>query len=193
MQTRICNPSRNETQRIAAELGVREPQIQAAVGLLDGGATVPFVARYRREATGGLNDIALRALDTRLVYLRELEQRRLAVIEGIQQQGQLSLALRQALVDAATKQELEDLCLPFRQKRRTKGESAREAGLEPLADMLLAAPGRVPPEEAQAFLVAPACPTAAADKRPDFLTPQAVHDGVRDILSERREIGRAHV
>ena len=116
------------TQRIAAELGVREPQIQAAVTLLDGGATVPFVARYRKEATGGLDDIALRALDTRLVYQRELEQRRLVVIEEIEQQGQLSLALRQALMDAATKQELEDLYLPFRQKRRTKGESAREAG-----------------------------------------------------------------
>ena len=173
------------TQRIAAELGVREPQIQAAVTLLDGGATVPFVARYRKEATGGLDDIALRALDTRLVYQRELEQRRLVVIEEIEQQGQLSLALRQALMDAATKQELEDLYLPFRQKRRTKGESAREAGLEPLADLLLADPCRVPLEEAQAFLVAPVCPTAAADKRPDFSTPQAVLDGVRDILSER--------
>ena len=173
------------TQRIAAELGVREAQIQAAVALLDGGATVPFVARYRKEATGGLDDIALRALDTRLVYLRELEQRRLAVIEAIEHQGQLSLALRQALVDAATKQDLEDLYLPFRRKRRTKGELAREAGLEPLADLLLADPCRVPIDEAQAFLVAPASPSAAADKRPDFSTAHAVLDGVRDILSER--------
>ena len=173
------------SQRIAAELGVREAQVLAAVALLDGGATVPFVARYRKEATGGLDDIALRALDTRLVYLRELGQRRLAVIGAIEQQGQLTPALRQALEDAATKQELEDLYLPFRQKRRTKGELAREAGLEPLADLLLADPCRVPIETAQAFLEAPASPGAAADKRPDFSTAHAVLDGVRDILSER--------
>ena len=107
------------------------------------------------------------------------------VIEAVEQQGQLSVALRQALVDVATRQELEDLHLPLKQKRRTKCESAREAGLEPLADTLLADPCRVPREEAQAFLVAPACAATAGEKQPDFSTAHAVLDGVRDILSER--------
>ncbi len=170
---------------IAQELGVREAQVQAAVDLLDGGATVPFIARYRKEATGGLDDVALRTLDTRLTYLREMQDRREAIIGAIDEQGKLTPALRQALMDAATKQELEDLYLPYKQKRRTKGELAREAGLEPLADRLLADPTLVPTEEAKAFVVPPSEPVDGADKRPDFSTVQAVLDGVRDILSER--------
>ncbi|MEP6969088.1 MAG: Tex family protein [Betaproteobacteria bacterium] len=170
---------------IAQELGVREAQVQAAVDLLDGGATVPFVARYRKEATGGLDDVALRTLDTRLAYLRELHLRREAILDAIEEQGKLTAALRQALADAVTKQELEDLYLPFKHKRRTKGEVAREAGLELLADRLLADPALFPLEEAKAFLMLPAEPVDDTDKRPDFSTVQAVLDGVRDILSER--------
>ena len=170
---------------IAQELGVREAQVQAAVGLLDGGATVPFVARYRKEATDGLDDVALRALDTRLTYLRELQARREAIASAIDEQGKLTPALRQALAAAATKQELEDLYLPFKLKRRTKGEMAREAGIEPLADRLLAEPTLTPLEEAKAFVVPHAEPVDGGDKRPDFSTVQAVLDGVRDILSER--------
>ncbi|MCB2044246.1 MAG: RNA-binding transcriptional accessory protein, partial [Rhodoferax sp.] len=133
--------------RIAHELGVREAQVQAAVDLLDGGATVPFVARYRKEATGGLDDVALREIDTRLTYLREMQERCASILAAIEEQGKLTPELRQALLAAATKQELEDLYLPFKQKRRTKGELAREAGLEPLADRLLQAPTLVPQEE----------------------------------------------
>ncbi len=172
-------------QTIAQELGVREAQVQAAVDLLDGGATVPFVARYRKEATDGLDDVALRALDTRLSYLRELQARREAIVSAIDEQGKLTPALRQALADATTKQELEDLYLPFKLKRRTRGEMAREAGIEPLADRLLADPTLVPLEEAKAFVVPLAEPVDGGDKRPDFSTVQAVLDGVRDILSER--------
>ncbi len=171
--------------RIAHELGVREAQVQAAVDLLDGGATVPFVARYRKEATGGLDDVALREIDTRLTYLREMQERCASILAAIEEQGKLTPELRQALLAAATKQELEDLYLPFKQKRRTKGELAREAGLEPLADRLLQDPTLVPQEEAKAFVVPYEAPTDPADKRPDFSTVQAVLDGVRDILSER--------
>jgi protein Tex len=170
---------------IALELGVREAQVQAAVDLLDGGATVPFIARYRKEATDGLDDVALRALDTRLGYLRELQQRREVILGAIQEQGKLTPALRQALDAAVTKQELEDLYLPFKLKRRTKGEMAREAGLEPLADRLLADPTLVPMDEAKAFVVPMVTPVEGADKQPDFSTVQAVLDGVRDLLSER--------
>jgi uncharacterized protein len=134
--------------RIAAELAVREQQVQAAVELLDGGATVPFIARYRKEATGGLDDIALRALESRLVYLRELDDRRLAILRAIEEQGKLSPRSRARFGAATTKQELEDLYLPFKLKRRTKGELAREAGLEALADLLLANPTLVPLEAA---------------------------------------------
>ncbi|MEO7937696.1 MAG: Tex family protein [Burkholderiaceae bacterium] len=172
-------------RRIAEELGVREAQVQAAVDLLDGGATVPFVARYRKEATGGLDDIALRELEQRLAYLRDMEQRCASILTTIDEQGKLTPALRQALLAAVTKQELEDLYLPFKQKRRTKGEMAREAGLEPLADRLLLDPTLEPREEAKAFVFPYEPPTDGADKRPDFSTVPAVLDGVRDILSER--------
>src|SRR5690606_24983266 len=118
--------------RIAAELGARPAQVEAAIALLDGGATVPFIARYRKEATGGLDDTQLRLLEERLGYLRELEERRAAVLESIEAQGKLTDALRAQIAGAETKQRLEDLYLPYRAKRRTKAEIAREAGLEPL-------------------------------------------------------------
>ena len=165
-------------RQIAAELRVHEHQVKAAVELLDGGATVPFVARYRKEATGGLDDIQLRELNERLGYLRELEDRREAVLKSIDEQGKLTPELRAALEAAPTKQELEDLYLPYKQKRRTKGQMAREAGIEPLADRLFADPTLDPASEAAAFA------KPAADGL-DFSTVPAVLDGVRDILSER--------
>jgi uncharacterized protein len=114
--------------QIAAELRVRPAQVNAAVDLLDGGATVPFIARYRKEATDGLDDIQLRELEARLAYLRELEERREAVLKSIDEQGKLTPELRAAIEAAPTKQELEDLYLPYKPKRRTKGMIAREAG-----------------------------------------------------------------
>ena len=161
--------------QIAAELGVRPAQIQAAVDLLDGGATVPFIARYRKEVTEGLDDIQLRALESRLSYLRELEERRAAVLKSIDEQGKLTDALRAIIRAAPTKQELEDLYLPFKQKRRTKGMIAREAGLLPLADTLFADPSLTPLTEAASFINAEL----------GFADAQAVLDGVRDLLSER--------
>ncbi|MET3515513.1 uncharacterized protein ABIC63_003297 [Pseudacidovorax sp. 1753] len=171
-------------RQIAAELKVGEHQVQAATDLLDGGATVPFIARYRKEATGGLDDAQLRELEVRLTYLRELEDRRGAVLKAIDEQGKLTDALRLAIASAPTKQELEDIYLPFKQKRRTKGQIAREFGIEPLADKLLADPTLDPVAEAQAFLKPP---TTLDDGKPgpDFSTTMAVLDGVRDILSER--------
>ena len=166
--------------RIAAELKVQERQVRAAVDLLDGGATVPFVARYRKEATGGLDDVQLRELEYRLGYLRELEARRAAVLESIDGQGKLTPALRAAIEAAPTKQDLEDLYLPYKPKRRTKGQIAREAGLEPLADRLFADPSLDPAGEAPAFVRA-----EKGEAGEDFTTTAAVLDGVRDILSER--------
>ena len=161
--------------QIAAELQVRPAQVKAAVDLLDGGATVPFIARYRKEATDGLDDTQLRDLEARLGYLRELEDRRAAVLKSIEEQGKLTPELRAAIEAAPTKQELEDLYLPFKPKRRTKGMIAREAGLEPLADKLFADPSLDPMAEAATFLNADA----------GFADGFAVLDGVRDILSER--------
>ena len=161
--------------QIAAELKVRPAQVNAAVELLDGGATVPFIARYRKEATDNLDDIQLRELEARLSYLRELEERREAVLKSISDQGKLTPALQAAIDAAPTKQELEDLYLPFKQKRRTKAMIAREAGLEPLADKLFADPTLDPLTEATAFVDADA----------GFADTLAVLDGVRDILAER--------
>jgi len=161
--------------QIAAELKVRPAQVNAAVELLDGGATVPFIARYRKEATDGLDDIQLRELEARLGYLRELEDRREAVLKSIEEQGKLTPELRAAIDAAPTKQELEDLYLPFKQKRRTKAMIAREAGIEPLADRLFADPSLAPLDEALAFVNVDA----------GFADAPAVLDGVRDILSER--------
>jgi len=165
-------------RQLATEIKVGEHQVKAAVDLLDGGATVPFIARYRKEATDGLDDIQLRELEARLSYLRELEERRAAVLKSIEEQGKLTPELRAAIDAAPTKQELEDLYLPYKPKRRTKGQMAREAGIEPLADKLFADPALNPAEEAAAFV------KPAADGL-DFSTVQLVLDGVRDILSER--------
>ena len=137
---------------IAEELGVRAPQVAAAISLLDNGATVPFVARYRKEATGALDDAQLRTLEERLRYLRELDERRTAILDSISQQGKLDTALKQAIDAADTKTRLEDLYLPYRPKRPTKAQIAREAGLEPLAEALLARPDQSPHELARLYI-----------------------------------------
>ena len=166
--------------QIAAELGVRPPQVQAAIDLLDGGATVPFIARYRKEATGGLDDAQLRELQMRLGYLRELHERRAAILKSIEEQGKLTPDLRAAIEAAPTKQELEDLYLPYKPKRRTKAQIAREFGMEPLADQLWADPTLDPAQAAQPFVKA-----EKGEGGEDFTTVAAVLDGVRDILAER--------
>ena len=168
---------------IAQELGVTAQQVAAAVALLDDGATVPFIARYRKEVTGHLDDTQLRTLEERLGYLRELELRRAAVLASIEEQGKLTDALRASLEAATTKQAVEDLYLPFKPKRRTKAQIAREAGLEPLADALLANPLLTPEQEAAQYLrVAPAAEGVEAINVPDV---KAALDGARDILVER--------
>ena len=170
--------------QLAAELKAAPHQVQAAVDLLDGGATVPFIARYRKEATDGLDDTQLRDLQARLGYLRELQDRRAAVLKSIQEQGKLSPALADAIAAAATKQDLEDLYLPYKVKRRTKGLIARQAGLEPLADALFANPALQPLPQAQALIDGhPGGASALAEA--GFADAQAVLDGVRDLLSER--------
>jgi protein Tex len=166
--------------KIALEIKVRVEQVRAAVALLDGGATVPFVARYRKEATNGLDDIQLRELEYRLGYLREMAERREAILKNIQEQGKLTPELHAAIAAAPTKQELEDLYLPYKQKRRTKGMIAREAGIEPLADKLFADPSLDPSKEAEGFIQ-----PAGSVEGGDFSNALAVLDGVRDILSER--------
>ena len=171
-------------RQLAAEIRVSEQQVRAAVELLDGGATVPFIARYRKEVTGGLDDIQLRELEARLSYLRELDDRRAAVLKSIDEQGKLTDALRAAIAAAPTKQELEDIYLPFKQKRRTKGQMAREFGIEPLADKLFADPTLDPAVEAAAFTKPPEV-LDDGKTGADFSTVPAVLDGVRDILSER--------
>ncbi|WP_372498072.1 Tex family protein [Sinomonas terrae] len=160
---------------IAQELGVKTWQVAAAVGLLDGGATVPFVARYRKEVTGTLDDAQLRDLEERLRYLRELEDRRAAVLSAISEQGALTDQLREAVLQAATKAELEDLYLPYKSKRRTKAQIAREAGLEPLADAIIADPSRLPDEAASGFV---------SDEKGVPNTADALA-GARAILTER--------
>ena len=171
-------------RQIAEEIRITEQQVKAAIELLDGGATVPFIARYRKEVTNGLDDIQLRELEARLSYLRELEDRRAAVLKSIDEQGKLTDALRVAIAAAPTKQELEDLYLPFKQKRRTKGQMAREFGIEPLADKLFADPTLDPAVEAAAFTKPPEV-LDDGKTGADFSTVPAVLDGVRDILSER--------
>ncbi|MDR0275734.1 MAG: RNA-binding transcriptional accessory protein [Burkholderiaceae bacterium] len=168
------------SEQIAGELQVRAAQVRAAVDLLDGGATVPFVARYRKEATGGLDDAQLRRLQERLAYLRELAERRGAVLKSIEGQGKLTPVLRAAIEATPTKQELEDLYLPYKPKRRTKGQIAREFGIEPLADRLWADSALDPAAQALAFVRA-----ETGEGGEDFTTVPAVLDGVRDILSER--------
>ncbi|RKR91340.1 uncharacterized protein BDK92_5734 [Micromonospora pisi] len=162
-------------QRIAEELGVRERQVTAAVELLDGGATVPFIARYRKEVTGMLDDAQLRTLEERLRYLRELEERRAAILESIRSQGKLDEALEASLLAADSKARLEDIYLPYKPKRRTRAQIAREAGLEPLADQLLADPGLDPRATATAYV----------DAEKGVADPTAALDGARAILVER--------
>lgn len=162
-------------ERIATELGVRENQVQAAVELLDGGATVPFIARYRKEVTGTLDDTQLRTLDERLRYLRELSERRDTILESISEQGKLSDELKAQIMEADTKARLEDLYLPYKPKRRTKAQIAREAGLEPLAERLLSEPGLDPAETATGFI--------DADK--NVADTDAALAGARAILTER--------
>ncbi|WP_398471441.1 Tex family protein [Tardiphaga sp.] len=165
----------NINQKIADELGVREQQVAATVELLDGGATVPFVARYRKEITGGLDDAQLRTLEERLTYLRELEDRRKVILESVREQGKLDATVEAAIMTADTKGRLEDIYLPFKPKRRTKAEIAKEAGLLPLADILLAEPQNDPKVMAEAYV--------NADKQVADVT--AALDGARAILVER--------
>jgi protein Tex len=159
--------------RIADELGVRERQVTAAVELLDGGATVPFVARYRKEVTGALDDTQLRTLEERLRYLRELEERRTAVLDSVRAQGKLDPELEGRILAADSKARLEDIYLPYKPKRRTRAQIAREQGLEPLADRLLSDPTTDPATAAQAY-VTEQVPDAAA-----------ALEGARAILAER--------
>jgi uncharacterized protein len=167
------SPTPSVDQRIAAELGVAVRQVSAAVELLDGGATVPFIARYRKEATGTLDDAQLRTLEERLHYLRELDERRDAIVKEITAQGKLTSELEAQLRAADSKARLEDLYLPYKPKRRTKAQIAREAGLEPLADLLVNDPRNDPQREAQSF-VNDNVPAAAA-----------ALEGARAILVER--------
>ena len=162
-------------QQIAQELGVREQQVEAAIALLDGGATVPFIARYRKELTGALDDAQLRALEERLTYLRELEERRTVVLHSIREQGKLDAALEAAILAADTKGRLEDIYAPFRPKRRTKAEIAKEAGLEPLSEMLLTRPQNDPQVAAAAFV----------DVETGVANIAAALEGARAILTER--------
>ena len=169
--------------RIAAELAVKPPQVIAAVALLDDGATVPFIARYRKEATGGLDDAQLRTLQERLTYLRELEERRTAVLRSIEEQGKLTPELRQSLEAADTKQRLEDLYLPFKPKRRTKAQIAREAGLDVLARALLADPTLDPQTEAARYLKPPFA--TEQGENPGVADAKAALDGARQVLMEQ--------
>jgi uncharacterized protein len=162
-------------QRIAEELAVRENQVSAAIGLLDEGATVPFISRYRKEVTGGLDDSQMRQLEERLHYLRELEDRRQAILSSIDEQGKLTDTLQASILSADTKSRLEDLYLPYKPKRRTKAQIAREAGLEPLADTLLADPTQQPDTLAGEYLNGDAGITDA----------KAALDGAKQILMER--------
>ncbi len=161
--------------RIAEELGVREHQVNATIALLDEGATVPFIARYRKEVTGALDDSQLRTLEERLRYLRELEDRRETILKSIEEQGKLTDELRGAIEEADTKNRLEDLYLPYKPKRRTKAQIAREAGIEPLADSLYENPDQNPETLAASYL------------NPDagFADVKAVLEGARNILMER--------
>ncbi|WP_329168234.1 RNA-binding transcriptional accessory protein [Streptomyces sp. NBC_01685] len=161
--------------RIAEELGVRERQVKAAVDLLDGGSTVPFIARYRKEATEMLDDAQLRTLEERLRYLRELEDRRTAVLDSVREQGKLDAALEAQIRAAETKARLEDIYLPFKPKRRTKAQIAREAGLEPLAGGLLDDPSVDPLTAAAAYV----------DPDKGVADPAAALEGARSILTER--------
>jgi uncharacterized protein len=161
--------------RLADELAIRSGQVQATVALLDGGATVPFIARYRKEATGGLDDTQLRTLEERLGYLRELEDRRSTILESIREQGKLDDQLEAKILAADTKARLEDIYLPYKPKRRTKAQIAREAGLAPLAELLLAEPGTDPQGAAAGYV----------DEGKGVADADAALQGARAILTER--------
>ncbi|MEJ2227669.1 MAG: Tex-like N-terminal domain-containing protein, partial [Alphaproteobacteria bacterium] len=161
--------------RIAEELGVREAQVQAAVELLDGGSTVPFIARYRKEMTGMLDDAQLRTLEERLRYLREMEERRTAILDSIRSQDKLTDELEAQIMAAETKARLEDIYLPYKPKRRTKAQIAREAGLEPLADQILGDPNLTPEDIAAQFI----------DTEKGVADASAALEGARSILVER--------
>ena len=160
---------------LSNEIHATENQVQAAVNLLDGGATVPFIARYRKEVTGGLDDSQLRLLQERLGYLREMEDRRATVMESIAAQGKLTQELKEALLQAETKQRIEDLYLPYKPKRRTRAQIAKEAGLEPLAELLFGDPSQVPEVVAQQFI----------KEKKGIKTSKDALNGARDILAER--------
>jgi uncharacterized protein len=171
-------------QRLALELAAKPAQVAAAIALLDEGATVPFIARYRKEATGGLDDIQLRLLEERLRYLRELEDRRAAIVASINDQNKMTPALLDAITHAEDKTRLEDLYLPYKQKRRTKAQIAIEAGLAPLADALLADAGLTPEDAAAAYL-RPAFSNDDGSANPGVVDAKAALDGARQILMER--------
>ena len=175
MTVPVQAPGQPINRKIAEELGVGERQVAVAVDLLDGGATVPFIARYRKEATGALDDAQLRTLEERLEYLRELEERRAVILESVRSQGKLDEALEAQILAADSKARLEDIYLPYKPKRRTKAQIAREAGLEPLADDLLAHPEHDPQQEAASY----------TDEARGVADVAAALDGARAILSER--------
>ncbi len=162
-------------QKIASELNVRADQVVAAVTLIDDGNTVPFIARYRKEATGGLDDTQLRSLDSRLLYLRELDERKNTILKSIGEQGKLTPELENAIESADSKTRLEDLYLPYKPKRRTKGQIAIEAGLEPLADKLWNHPEHEPETEASQYVNA----------ENGIVDSKAALDGARAIVMER--------
>ncbi len=170
-------------QRLALELAAKPVQVAAAISLLDEGATVPFISRYRKEATGGLDDIQLRLLEERLRYLRELEDRRAAIVASIEEQKKMTPVLLDMIMHAEDKTRLEDLYLPYKQKRRTKAQIAVEAGLTPLADALLADPTLNPEEEAAKYLKAAF--TVDGVENPGVVDTKAALDGARQILMER--------
>ncbi len=188
MSTPIQTNTLNSTQAkivslIATELTVKTPQVSAAIKLLDEGATVPFIARYRKEATGNLDDTQLRTLQERLLYLRELEERRQVILSSIEQQGKLTEQLRNTIEQATTKQLLEDIYLPYKPKRRTRAQIARLAGLEPLAEALLTNPLLNPELEAEKYIrIEPATDQSEAINVP---TAKAALEGARDILVEK--------
>ncbi|MGF7235599.1 MAG: Tex family protein [Frankia sp.] len=175
--TETTDPASNASiiKKIAAELAVRDNQVSAAVELLDGGATVPFIARYRKEVTGTLDDIQLRTIDERLRYLRELEERRTAILDSVREQGKLDPDLEARIRAADSKARLEDIYLPYKPKRRTKAQIAREAGLEPLADTLLSDPMAEPTTVAAGYV----------DAERGVADPAGALDGARAVLVER--------
>ena len=164
----------NPAATIAEELGAKKSQVESAIALLDEGSTVPFIARYRKEATGGLDDVQLRELSTRLTYIRELNDRRERILASVDEQGKLTSELKQTFLQVTSKTELEDLYLPYKPRRRTKAQKAREAGLQPLADSLLNNRTATPADEAAAFI----------NTEHDINTPDDALDGAQQILME---------